>query len=734
MPGVVTLDPLVDRDRELAVVRGALAGLSDRKPGVLVVTGPCGVGAGVLVRRGCELADQLGVRVAYARGSRFESGLDFGLASQLSARVAGPGRPRWGNDLAAVLCEEVLAAVRQAPLLIAVEDAHFIDSGSARWLSAVVRRMSGLPLVFLLSVAAGTDREAVLRGLADRVVRPRPLGGPGVRELLVRTLGGAVEDSFAAAVAQATGGYPSVVRAVAHRVAAARLAPTAAGVPRMRGMATEALGQRLSRLLDGLPDELVDLVHVIAVAGDNLDFELVCSVAGLRGMSAAAARSRLRAADLVTDDPRPVLAGWVPVDRVLARGARTRADGSAVHAVVAELCHRGAVPDSAVAGILLGGGPVGAPWAVDVLRAAAAGAPADAAALLRRALREPVDRAQSTRLLFDLGQLELATSPLASNRRLAQVITAPAGPDADVLRVRAADLVLSRGDHALVRRLTGAVVKRADISAQTRDRLLALHWLSRDRLRETADVVGGSVEEPVPDDPSDPAQAAAVAWRITLTCGDADRARELARAALRPTDPDACPASLRITAAAVLDLTGETAAAADALAAVLAGVRLPHDRATGAHALLVRAALFLRHGRVDEAARDLRAAGRMLPEGSWHPHRADYLEALRLIVRLRRGAPGAALRRLDGAGHTDCALLRYARGLVLLADMNFSRAADVLVECGRMLMNSGLTNPLVLPWHPAAASALRVLGDGARADRLDAEHEALTRAWQASTP
>ncbi|SDG51009.1 hypothetical protein SAMN05216553_108414 [Lentzea fradiae] len=727
-------DLLVDRDREQDVFRRTLDDLGRGRSSVLVVEGQVGMGTGALVRRGCGLADEAGVRVAYARGSRFESNVDFGLASQLSAQVIRPGRPRWGNDLAAVLCEEVIAEAKRSPLLVAVDDAHFIDSGSARWLSAVTRRMSGLPLMFLLGVSSGTDREHSLRLLAERVLEPGPLTPAGTRRVLESALGEPLDDEFADEVARATGHTPGVVHTVAHRMAAAGLAADRSSVVPMRAMAADALGERLSRILDSLPGELVDLVRTMAVCEGNLDFELVCSVAGLEGLSAAHARSRLWKAGLVTLDRKPVPADWVPVDRLLTTMSFDERERT--RAVVAGLCHRSAVPDGAVAGILPATRPVGDRWAVDVLSDTAArctelGDTATASRLLRRALREPVSGASEARILYDLGEAELAIAPFASDRHLARVVTASAGPVADVLRVRAADLVLARGDFALVQRLTREVRERDDVAPDARARLLALHWLSQDRLREVPETMGRTAFAPLPGTPDDPAQAAAVAWRLAVTGRHAGRVRALARMALRADGRDECPLSLRVAACVALDVAGRRDEAVAGLDAVVAGVRLPHDRAAVGFALLARVGVSLRHGRADEAARDLAATLRTMPEHCWHPQQRSLLEAMRLLVGARKDEIGPG-HETAGEGCVDSAVLFYARGLLLLDQGDVVAASAMLLECGRLLLNAGVTNPLLIPWRPAAATALRACEDAGRAGRLQDAHDALVRTWFAA--
>ena len=150
---------LHERERELAAVELLLA----RGGGVLVIEGRAGIGKTALAEEAGRRAGVLGHKVVRARGSELEAGFAFGVVRQLFERcladagaaerealLAGPAaavRPLLSGSLAedpvggslfAVLhglywLVANLAASR--PLLILVDDAHWADEPSLRWLA-----------------------------------------------------------------------------------------------------------------------------------------------------------------------------------------------------------------------------------------------------------------------------------------------------------------------------------------------------------------------------------------------------------------------------------------------------------------------------------------------------------------------------------------------------------------------------------------------------------------------
>ena len=173
---------LLERECELAAVEALL----ERGGGVLVVEGRAGIGKTSLVEVACRRAGERGHEVVRARGSELEAGFAFGVVRQLFERrlagadaaarealLTGPAaalRPLLFGQLAAGSADDSSFAVLHGlywlvanlaasrPLLIAVDDAHWADEPSLRWLAYLAPRLEGLAAGMLVASRRGIRR------------------------------------------------------------------------------------------------------------------------------------------------------------------------------------------------------------------------------------------------------------------------------------------------------------------------------------------------------------------------------------------------------------------------------------------------------------------------------------------------------------------------------------------------------------------------------------------------
>ena len=191
---------LRERERDLA----AVGDLLHRRGGVLLIEGSAGVGKTSLVEVACSRAEELGHEVVRARGSGLESGFAFGLVLQLferrlasagenerAALLAGPAaaaRPLLAGEVSVQPADDSSFAVlhglywlvvnlaTRRPLLIAVDDAHWADEPSLRWLAYLAPRLEGLAAGLLVAMRPATRRRSVPRSW--RCARRRRFCGP----------------------------------------------------------------------------------------------------------------------------------------------------------------------------------------------------------------------------------------------------------------------------------------------------------------------------------------------------------------------------------------------------------------------------------------------------------------------------------------------------------------------------------------------------------------------------
>ncbi|ADJ48208.1 LuxR family transcriptional regulator [Amycolatopsis mediterranei S699] len=171
---------IIGRDADLAVL-DAFVERATNSAAALALSGDAGVGKTALLDAAAGYARARGVRVLSASGAEFEAGIAFaGLHQLLSPLVPDDGAakplavalgmregppPSRAQVTDAVV--EVLAAAQ--PVLVTVDDLHWLDRPSAMVLTDVVRRRSPRRAGFLVTVRAG---DAGLDGADVHEVRP----------------------------------------------------------------------------------------------------------------------------------------------------------------------------------------------------------------------------------------------------------------------------------------------------------------------------------------------------------------------------------------------------------------------------------------------------------------------------------------------------------------------------------------------------------------------------------
>ncbi|WP_405825148.1 LuxR family transcriptional regulator [Streptomyces sp. NBC_01390] len=201
---------IVGRDRELALLADLVnetvaepGDLPGALPGVLVVTGQPGAGKSVLLDAVGRIALRAGLRVLRCRGCEGESGLPFAGLHQLLRPVldlAGelPVRQRaallrvFGLDpeqsedtapdplLTSLGALTLLSdAASRGPLLLVVDDAHWLDVGTLDVLAFVARRLEGEPVAMVLATRDNAVPPQFARERRQLTVEPLPPDAAG---------------------------------------------------------------------------------------------------------------------------------------------------------------------------------------------------------------------------------------------------------------------------------------------------------------------------------------------------------------------------------------------------------------------------------------------------------------------------------------------------------------------------------------------------------------------------
>jgi DNA-binding CsgD family transcriptional regulator len=347
---------VVGRDAELAALRDFLAGISDGAA-AFFLEGDAGMGKTTLWSAGVAQAEARGLRVLRALPAESETELSFaGLGDLLDPVLADvldvlvPAQRR-ALSRALVLDDDegtspdphavgvaVLNVLRAAsadrPLLVAVDDAQWLDDASAGAVGYAARRLRDERVGLLLSRRSSVESivaAAIRRSLPSeriRVIDVGPLDLEGLHALVRQHLDLAVPRPLLAEVQHASGGNPFFALEIARMLT--------------RGEAAVDSGRQLP-----VPESLQELVRarLDALTPESRDFLLA---------AAAHAQPTTTIVEAATGvDPRAGLipaiqAGIVEVDRdrirfthpLLAAGAYDVADfvrRKEIHARLAEL-------------------------------------------------------------------------------------------------------------------------------------------------------------------------------------------------------------------------------------------------------------------------------------------------------------------------------------------------------------------------------------------------------------
>ncbi|MGW7301381.1 AAA family ATPase [Streptomyces sp. NPDC054829] len=795
------LAPLYGREAEQAALVHLVTRLAAGQAGVTVLHGVPGSGRSKLLRRGVAFARAVGVQVLTALGSAPAAHTPYAFVAQLRPRASASAAARtapYGEGSVADRCRALLAAAHR-PTLLALDDVHWADAESVEVIGALLRRLGSAPLGVLMTVtgtrgefpdrcAALVDQAAFCQDGGGPLLELGPLGAPEVRSLFGAT--GLPEpagprDAWWEHAVRISRGSPWLLRRALDelRREPGEMTPGQLRTAFAEGIETarsELAAQTVARL-DEAP---LTLLRGLMVCRGLVPVDRVAALVGLGEPEVPGALRALRAYWLIDhgDPPRPALterAACVLAGLSSATRARLRADA-------ARWAQRCDAAEEDVAALLLSTEPLGDPWVASVLRRAARlrlvqGRPAEAAALLERALREPLAGAERAEVLLEAAEAYAVTAPEAAQVRIAELMSGP--PPGARLRAATTDLVLARGEPVF--ESAAPVLSYDDDSARpafpsvldggerTRD---LLRWakgaapddvLPADRpaaahcrgaegpahrggpaaprrarpggRRTAADVAHGPL--PAPADPCrgtadpgfDPTVLAADAWRQAMRGHDAAAVREMSLRVLRaPLDGPLYP---RFAAVSVLSLADAHAAARDALDATLAEAGKRASPTVVARGLMLRARLNLRAGDPDTAARDLAACRALAPLHAWHPSRLTALRAaqIRVLIARERFADADRLASVElPPCAEECSAwteLLYSRAQLMLCRGRPRQALAEAEECGRRLTARSWRNPALLAWRSLAALAHLGCGDEERAAELFAEELRLAERW-----
>ena len=501
---------LLEREREFAVVEELLG----RHSGALAIEVGIGVGKTSLVQAACRRAQELGYEVLSARGSELEADFVFGVVRQLFERrladagaderaslLVGPagaaGQLLLGKSVEASAGDASFAILHglywlaanlsaARPMLLAIDDAHWADESSLRWLIHLARRLDGLNLVLLVALRPGDPALAnttllALCAEATTTLRPGLLSENAVGTLVRAKMGGRNTDELCEAVWTASGGNPLYVTELLRALDLGDQHPTEIDPAELLVGGLEGIGRRVITRVRRVDAAALRLAQALAVLGDACELRHAAATAGLQMTDATRLAAVLVRVEVLADDDPPRFIHPVIRDALeMSLGGDAR---DAAHRTAARLLHTDRASAEQIAAHLAFVRPAGDEWVLARLDEAAQeaienGAPKVAADLLNRALAEPPPKLQRIGLLrrtaraevnagreTALVHLEEALRLSEDPRERAEIALEIAEAYAALFRWVDAVDVIERGlaelgdtDHALAVRLEGELI------------------------------------------------------------------------------------------------------------------------------------------------------------------------------------------------------------------------------------------------------------------------------------
>jgi len=295
---------LIERDRELALIGEQLSRARDGVGSTMLVRGAAGVGKSTLLGAAERLALARGLRILRAEGHCVEREVPFATvrtlftpllsrdsrlraALQLSVPEVSP-RPANGplsRDMGTALHNLVWWLSRKAaeqPVVVLVDDVHWIDEPSLRWLTYLVARARILSVAVLLALSDDAPASGTLEALCnhDRVTvrRLSALSRTGCSILAGRYDRRLTNDGeYVDACHHATGGNPFL----AHEVIRATLVEGFSAAPTLSQRVPDAVTRRVQTRLAHLGSTCLALAEAAAVLGAAASAPAAAALAGL---------------------------------------------------------------------------------------------------------------------------------------------------------------------------------------------------------------------------------------------------------------------------------------------------------------------------------------------------------------------------------------------------------------------------------------------------------------------
>jgi DNA-binding CsgD family transcriptional regulator len=609
---------------------------------------------------------------------------------------------------------------------------HWCDRPSLRFLAHLLPRLDGLALLVAAAWRPGepgSDARLLDHLATDptaTLLRPPALSLAASTHLVRAAFGTEVEDGFAAAAHESTGGNPLLLRELAAAAAGDGLRPTDEHVARLLEVGPHAVQRHVAQRLRRLGPDAASMAGAVAVLGEGADPATAAALARLDRAEAVRATAALATAEVL--GPRPPHGFVHPLVRAAVYEALSNDERSDLHHRAAGLLGDAGAPPEQVAAHLLLVPPAGDPAVVDLMeraaeQAIARGSPESALAYLERAVAEPPPTEQRAGLLTQLGGLAQLVDVAAAAEYLHAALLLTDDPERRGVLVE----MLGRALY-----FAGRTAEAAELYAETIRALPAAQADLRRQLEAGLLVVGVADPALIEATFAEAARLRSAAAHPGLGGRMLDCVLALGNAYAGIEPADAVERALRgLDDGVVVEWANGTQMFASGCIALTMADRdevlpvfetaLAHAHRRGSVFALgtvhgFRSLTWLCRGQLTEAEADGREAVQLITAARMDAGRPMIGSYLALTL-MELGRLDEAAATLDWVGMPalppptgDWFWIMYAHARLLLLRGDREEGLAAMLGAGRRFSAHGGRNPAMIPWRSEAALALWELG------------------------
>ncbi|MFI8829252.1 ATP-binding protein [Streptomyces sp. NPDC053431] len=439
---------LLEREEELEALEHALQLLKKGSGSFVGIEGGAGMGKSQILAYAKEMGETAGIHVLTARGSELEREYPFGAVRQLfesevfgadtqkqKVMLSGRAAPAMTilgavdsaqepvGDLSALYSLYWLVSnlAHQDPLMLIIDDLHWVDETSLNFLTYLLPRLEETGVLLLGAFRqwephSTSSFRRIATSQSGQIIKLPPLSEDASGKIIRKVLSVASDPVFIAACANASSGNPMLLQEVAAELRLRGVEPIAENVDVVADLAVDAVGRRVRRWIGSLAPESVALARGIAVMGGQELLGRGAALADISESSALAAVQELEIAELfIVDRTSHAESHWQisyvhPLVQAAVYETLTSAERIQAHRNAAAILKSVNAEPERIAIHLLRVPTVEEKWTQEVLREAAShamvrGAPEIALKYLQQGLHGALSVAARRTLLNELGRV-----------------------------------------------------------------------------------------------------------------------------------------------------------------------------------------------------------------------------------------------------------------------------------------------------------------------------------------